>query len=106
MNLKLIGTALAITAVGLAQAQEFAAASLKPSAPNNLGGGYSLALSPGGRLRGLNLSLQILIQIAYDLKQKDQVKPALGWLDSHWFDSQRYDLEATAGAPVGEPQAR
>ena len=80
---------------------EFEAASLKPSVPNNLGGGYTLTLYPGGRLRGLNLSLQTLIQIAYDLKQKDQVTGTLSWLDS-----QRYDLEATAGAAVGEPQAR
>ena len=79
----------------------FEAASLKPSVPNNLSGGYTLTLYPGGRLKGMNLSLQTLIQIAYDLKQKDQVTGALSWLDS-----QRYDLEATAGAAVGEPQAR
>jgi uncharacterized protein (TIGR03435 family) len=79
----------------------FEAASIKPSGPNNLGSGYTLALYPGGRLRGSNLSLQVLIRIAWDLKQKDQVIATLGWLES-----QKYDLEATTDGAVGEPQAR
>jgi hypothetical protein len=79
----------------------FEVASLKPSAPNNLGEGFSLNLYPGGRLRSINISLRHLIQIAYDLKQKSHVTGELSWLDS-----QKYDLEAKAGSAIGEPQAR
>jgi uncharacterized protein (TIGR03435 family) len=77
----------------------FEVASLKPSTSVNRG--YSLTLYPGGRVRGVNISLQQLIQIAYDLKLKNQVTGAFSWLDS-----QRYNLEASAGSAVGEPQVR
>jgi len=79
----------------------FEVASLKPAGPNNLGDGYSLSLLPGGRLHGVNMSLRQMIQIAWDLKQKNLVTG-----DVNWLDSQKYDLDAKASGPLGEPEAR
>jgi uncharacterized protein (TIGR03435 family) len=91
---------LLLGSVVIANAQTaFEVASLKP---NNSGeGGYRLTLYPGGRLQGRNLSLQYMIQVAWDLKEKDQVTGTLSWLDAD-----RYDLDANAGKVVGEPEAR
>jgi uncharacterized protein (TIGR03435 family) len=55
---------------------------------------------PGGRLKGERISLQQLVTVAYDL-QKHQVASSLSWLGT-----ERFDLEATAGHPAGEPELR
>jgi uncharacterized protein (TIGR03435 family) len=103
-RLHLIAVAFVVFLTGGIWAQqaprpEFEVASLKPSTSSY--SGYGLTLYPGGRLRGVNISLQQLIRIAYDLQQTNQVTGALSWLDS-----QRYELEARAGGAVGESQTR
>lgn len=52
-------------------------------------------------MRRVNISLRQLIQIAYDPKLKNRVTGGLNWLDS-----ERYDLDAGAGAAAGESQVR
>jgi uncharacterized protein (TIGR03435 family) len=94
--------AILVGIAGLCCAQTaFEVASLKPAAPNNMGEGYSVSISPGGRLRGANVSLRQMIQIAWDLKQKNLVTG-----DVSWLDSQKYDLDAKAAGALGEPEAR
>ena len=90
---------LAIGLLGIAEGQTFEVASLKPRTSSD--GGYRLTVYPGGRVLGLNISLRQLIRIAYDLKLPNQVTGTLNWLDS-----QKYDLEANAGGPAGEPEVR
>ena len=98
----MVGRTFALLAVlaciGSAQTA-FEVASLKPNKSGE--GGYRLSVYPGGRLQGRNMSLQNMIQIAWDLKEKDQVTGTLSWLDSD-----KYDLDASAGKVVGEPEAR
>jgi uncharacterized protein (TIGR03435 family) len=94
--------ALLVGIAGLCWAQTaFEVASLKPAAPNNMGDGFSLSVFPGGRLRGANMSLRQMIQIAWDLKQKNLVTG-----DGNWLDSQKYDLDAKVSGALGEPEAR
>jgi uncharacterized protein (TIGR03435 family) len=90
---------LLASAVGTNAQTAFEVASLKPNTSGE--GGYRLSLYPGGRLQGRNMSLQHMIQVAWDLKEKDQVTGPLSWLDTD-----KYDLDASAGKVVGEPEAR
>src|SRR4051794_35059200 len=79
---------LLLGTVAITNAQTaFEVASLKPNHSGE--GGYQLSLYPGGRLQGRNMSLQHMIQIAWDLKEKDQVTGTLSWLDTD-----KYDLDA------------
>ena len=86
-------------AAGAQDAPAFEVASVKPSNPNpdptNPLSGFALMLpQPGGRLRGTNVPLRMLIMAAYELKQEAQLSggaPALL--------ASKYDI--TAQAPGG-----
>ena len=78
---------IALAVACLAHAQTFDAASVKPSSggrPDSTGG-------PGtkdpGRIHYSNLSLQYLLQIAYNLQPFQIAGPA-------WLDTERFDIEA------------
>jgi uncharacterized protein (TIGR03435 family) len=93
----------AIVLLGLAAAllhaqPAFEVASLKPATSTEPG--WMLRVFPGGRLHGERITFQQLVTVAYDL-QKHQVTSSLTWLGA-----ERYDLEATAGHPAGEPELR
>jgi uncharacterized protein (TIGR03435 family) len=68
-------------------AQEFEAASIKPSNPSR---SIDVVISPGGRLTATNCTLQLLIQQAYNI---DRYQLAGG---PAWITDERYDVVATA----------
>jgi uncharacterized protein (TIGR03435 family) len=92
------GALLPILLFAGAEHPSFEAAALKLSQSNQPG--MMLRVFPGGRLRGVHLTLQQMITVAWDL-QKHQVTSRIDWLSNEYFD-----LEATAGHPAGEPELR
>jgi uncharacterized protein (TIGR03435 family) len=64
----------------------FEVASIKPSKPDSPG--VMLRITPGGKLSAQNVTLKMLTEEAYDVKdsQISQAPP--------WFDSDHYDIEA------------
>ncbi len=73
--------------------KEFEVASIKPSAPG--GRGVRLQMAPGGRLDASNVTVKILIQQAYGVKDF-QISGGPGWINSD-----RYDLVAKADSDIG-----
>jgi uncharacterized protein (TIGR03435 family) len=67
-------------------AQEFEAASVKPSNPSR---GIDVVISPGGRLTATNCTLELLIQQAYNI---DRYQLTGG---PDWITADRYDIIAT-----------
>lgn len=81
--------AFCVAAVGMLHGQTpaFEAASIKPAAPDRRGMGMNV--SPG-RIRIINSSLKLCIQMAWDVREF-QVSGATGWMDTeHW------DIDAVA----------
>jgi uncharacterized protein (TIGR03435 family) len=76
----------AILLSGSLFAQEFEAASIKPSNPSR---SIDVVVSPGGRLTATNCTLQLLIQQAYNI---DRYQLAGG---PAWITHDRYDVVAT-----------
>jgi uncharacterized protein (TIGR03435 family) len=74
----------------------FEAVTVKPSKSTEPG--FMLRLYPGGRLQGAHVTLKWLVTVAYHL-QKHQVTGSIPG-----FDTERYDIEATAGRPIGDPE--
>ena len=69
------------------QTAAFEAVSIKPAAPDRRGMGMNV--SPG-RIRIINSSLKLCIQMAWDVREF-QVSGATGWMDT-----ERYDIDAVA----------
>lgn len=91
------GLAQSQTGVAAPQAQEtvpqsFEVASIKPSAPDTRGM-MKMGTSPGGRYTASGITVKILIQQAYDLKDF-QISGGPSWLTS-----ERYDIVAKADMP-------
>src|SRR5258708_7251569 len=82
---------LAAAAIGLASAQAFEVASIKPSEPG--GHGVQIQIAPGGRLVAKNVNVKFLIQQAYGVRDF-QITGGPGWIGS-----ERYDIVAK---PEGE----
>ncbi len=76
--------------------KEFEVASIKPSAPG--GRGVRIQMAPGGRLDVSNVTLKILIQQAYGVKDF-QISGGPGWINSD-----RYDVVAKADGDVGRAE--
>ena len=83
------------SAVFLAHAQNTDTTVAKPSfevasiKPNKAGGrGMRLGIAPGGRFTAENVTLKLLMEQAYDVRDF-QISGAPGW-----FDSEHYDVEA------------
>ena len=78
-------------------AQEFEAASIKPSNPSR---SIDVVISPGGRLTATNCTLQLLIQQAYNI---DRYQLAGG---PAWITDDRYDIVATPSAQPSSAEQR
>jgi uncharacterized protein (TIGR03435 family) len=76
---------------GVAPAQKFDVATIKPAAPGARG--TIIRPMPGGRVNASNITLKDLIQIAYEL-QPFQISGGPPWLDSA-----HYDVEAKPDTP-------
>jgi uncharacterized protein (TIGR03435 family) len=76
---------------GLALSQSFEVASIKPSDPQARG--VHIGLSPGGLFTATNVTLKILIQQAWDVREF-QISGGPGWLDT-----ERYDITAKGDGP-------
>jgi uncharacterized protein (TIGR03435 family) len=91
---------LMFAAVGSAQndptstppATKFDVASIKPAAPDSRG--MFIRNMPGGRLKVTNMTLKMLIEIAYRL-QSFQISGASGWMESL-----HYDIDAKPDSPA------
>ncbi len=76
--------------------KEFEVASIKPSAPG--GRGVRIQMAPGGRLDVSNVTLKLLIQQAYGVKDF-QISGGPGWINS-----ERYDVVAKADRDIGKAE--
>src|SRR5271168_4633040 len=91
----IVGIGLVLSAMNaclvMAQsAQEFVVASIKL---NRSGGRTDITTSPGGRLNATNVSLRILIQYAFGVKDTE----IAGGPD--WLGTERYDIAARSDSP-------
>ena len=78
----------------------FEVASIKPAAP--VGAGRSpmgIQLMPGGGVRASNVTLRLLLTLAYDVRDF-QISGGPPWLDT-----QRYDIQARPGGAPDAPAA-
>jgi uncharacterized protein (TIGR03435 family) len=104
MNLKLIGVAFTITVASIhaqkspSAKPEFEVASIKPTSPDERGGGYRF--EPGGRALVTNFTLKNMIQVAWHL-QAFQTSGGAPWLDS-----ERFNIEAKAEGNPSEDESR
>ena len=91
-----------IVVAGLACAQTFEVASIKPDVAGNAGGEgsprESISYNPGG-LTMRNVTLKSCIRWAYGVADYQVSGPA-------WMASERFDIEAKTGAPSTEEQLR
>jgi len=89
---------IALTTV-IALCQSFEVASVKPSDPSAQGS--QMGLSPGGLFTATNVTLKVLIQQAWDVRDF-QISGGPGWLDT-----ERYDITAKGDGPgVSEDEMR
>ena len=85
---------LLVILVGRASAQEFAVASIKPAAP--LGPFmFGIRPMPGGRINATNVTLKLLIEIAYGLEDFQLIG------GEGWIETALYNIEAKPDSPVG-----
>jgi uncharacterized protein (TIGR03435 family) len=87
--LLLLGT----TAQVFAQTKEFEVASIKSHKDDD--GRVGIQITPGGRWRATNVPVNLLLQIAYDLRP-GQLSGA-----PNWINSERYDVEAKLDDSLG-----
>jgi uncharacterized protein (TIGR03435 family) len=81
-----------IFAAGIAGAQTFEVASIKPSEPSAQGS--SVGIAPGGIFRGRNITVKSLIRQAYDVHDF-QISGGPGWIGTLG-----YDIEAKGNGPA------
>ena len=93
---------IGVMAVTSSHAQTFEAASVKPDKAGNAGGEgstrESISHNPGG-LTMRNVTLKSCIRWAYGVADYQVSGPA-------WIGSERYDIQARAGAPAAQEQLR
>ena len=90
---------LIVLTTGIALCQSFEVASVKPADPQARG--VRIGLSPGGFFTATNVTLGILVQHAYDVRDF-QISGGPGWLDT-----ERYDITARGDGPgVSEDEIR
>jgi uncharacterized protein (TIGR03435 family) len=88
----------AATISAAAQVPAFEVASMKPSAPGVES--VQARFQPGGGFRSTNSWLKLLIQVAYSVRDS-QVTNAPAWLES-----ERFDIQAKAGAAATRDDVR
>jgi bla regulator protein BlaR1 len=74
---------------------KFAVASIKPAAPDSEHFMFGVRPMPGGGINAPNVTLRLLIQVAYGL-QDFQVSGGQGWIETA-----RYNIEAKPDSPMG-----
>jgi uncharacterized protein (TIGR03435 family) len=90
---------IAVLTTGTALCQSFEVASVKPSDPGARGS--QMGLSPGGLFTAKNITVKILIQQAWDVRDF-QISGGPDWLDT-----ERYDIAARGDGPgVSEDEMR
>ena len=77
-----------------AGAQEFAVASIKPAFPGEHFM-FGVRPMPGGRINATNVTLKLLIEIAYGLEDFQLIG------GQGWIEAARYNIEAKPDSPVG-----
>jgi uncharacterized protein (TIGR03435 family) len=90
----ILGMVFSLHAQNAAQPQSFEVASIKPSAPS--GGNTFMVrveMAPGGRYTASGVTLKLLLQQAYDVKDY-QITGGPGWIST-----ERYDINAKADTP-------
>ena len=92
MRYKVTGIAVVMAGCLLAQAQEFDAASVKPS---KAAGTRSSVRSDAGRITYTNVTLRDCLMAAYDAKDYQISGPA-------WLATDRYDIVATANGAASD----
>lgn len=85
---------LAAATLAAGQTKEFEVASVKPHNGED-DGRVGIQITPGGRWRATNVPLQLLLQIAYELKP-GQMTGAPGWINN-----ERYDIDAKLDETLG-----
>jgi uncharacterized protein (TIGR03435 family) len=100
MKLLLVAAALSLTIAppGYGQEPAFEVASIKPN--NSADHRTMIQMSPGGRMNANNVSVQMLITMAYGIKN-NQISGAPGWVDS-----ERYDISAKAEGTADQEQVK
>ena len=95
MKLKrLAALVLAAGTMAVAQTKEFEVASIKPHKAGD-DGRVAIQITPGGRWRATNVPLNMLLNMAYELKP-GQMSGAPAWINS-----ERYDIDAKMDAALG-----
>jgi uncharacterized protein (TIGR03435 family) len=90
----------ALAGILSAQADRFEVASIRPSGA--AGGRPAMEFTPGGGVRAVNVTLKLLIQMAYDIRSEQLFGGA------PWTDSEQYTVIASAseGGHVQSPVAQ
>jgi bla regulator protein blaR1 len=83
--MKKLALSIAMAALTLAQTPQFEVASVKPTATKD--GSLTFDFPPGGRFTARNLTVQMLLRIAYEL-QDYQISGGPAWITSAGFDIQ------------------
>jgi Protein of unknown function (DUF3738) len=76
------------------QSEQFEVAAIRPTGAN--GGRSAMEFTPGGGVRATNVTLKMLIQMAYDIRS-EQMSGGPGWTDSEQF---AVLAKGPAGGPV------
>ena len=85
--------AIVVATLGLAAAQEFEVASIKPNKSGD--GRVMIDMSPGGRWMAKNISLNLLLQQAFD------ARPSQVTGGPSWMEKDRFDIEAKPDSSLG-----
>jgi uncharacterized protein (TIGR03435 family) len=89
---------LAVAGLAGAAQERFEVASIRPAGAN--GGRPSMEFTRGGGVRAANVTLKMLIQMAYDVRP-EQIAGGAGWTDSELFT---VAAEGPAGAEGAQPE--
>ncbi len=92
---RLVVLLLAAGAAALAQTKEFEVASVKPHKADGDDGRAAIQITPGGRWRATNVPLNMLLNMAYELKPGQLIGAP------NWINSERYDIDAKMDAALG-----
>lgn len=89
---------LTIVPLGYGQTPAFEVASIKPN--NSADHRTMIQMTPGGRLNANNVSVQMLMTMAYGIKN-NQISGAPGWVES-----ERYDISAKPEGAADQDQIK
>ena len=91
---RLVCAILLLASIAWAEKKEFEVASVKPHKDAD-DGRVGIQITPGGRWRATNVPLNLLLQIAFELKPGQMAGAP------NWVNSERYDVDAKLDASLG-----